>query len=139
MRLLPRKLRTRFYYSIAAAGASNPDTVVLTASDLRSNALCIFLQGNVVLGSGVVFGDGVRCVGGALKRIGSKTASTNGLASYPGAGDPSISARSAALGDQIQSGTDRPYQTWYRDNSPAFCPPPQGGSSNVSSGVIVHW
>jgi hypothetical protein len=124
---------------LAAAGTASPDTVVLTAYAVRASALCVFLQGDTPLGAGVIFGDGVRCVGGALKRIGTKSASSGGIASYPAAGDPSISARSAALGDPIQAGSQRMYQLWYRDNSATFCPPPQGGSSNVSSGVIVYW
>lgn len=124
---------------LAAAGTASPDTVLLTTSSVRAGVLCIFLQGNAPIGSGVVFGDGVRCVGGALKRIGSKNASGAGIAFYPGGGDPSVSARSATLGDPIQAGTERWYQTWYRDNSPTFCPSPPGGVSNVSSGVIVSW
>ena len=124
---------------LAAAGAAQPDSVKLTVSGVRAGVLCLFLQGNVPIASGVVFGDGVRCVGGALKRLGSKSASTGGIAFYPGAGDLSISARSAALGDPIPAGADRWYQTWYRDNSTTFCPSPLGSVSNVSSGVIVSW
>lgn len=124
---------------LAAAGAAHPDTVQLTVSGVRTGVLCIFLQGNAPIPSGVVFGDGVRCVGGALKRIGSKNASSGGIAFYPGAGDPSVSGRSAALGDPIPSGGERWYQTWYRDNSTTFCPSPAGSVSNVSSGLIVSW
>jgi hypothetical protein len=124
---------------LAAAGTASPDTVVLTAYSIRAGVLSIFLQGDAPIASGLVFGDGVRCVGGALKRIAAKSASAGGIVSYPASGDPSISARSAALGDPIQAGSQRWYQTWYRDNSATFCPPPQGGSSNVSSGVIVSW
>jgi predicted outer membrane repeat protein len=124
---------------LAAAGASSPDSVVLTSSHVPPGRLCIFLQSDTPLAAGVVFGDGVRCLGGSLKRIGAKLASTSGVASYPAAGDPSVSVRSTALGDPIQSGSDRWYQTWYRDGVASFCPAPQGGTSNVSSGIIVHW
>ncbi|HEV8113613.1 MAG TPA: right-handed parallel beta-helix repeat-containing protein [Planctomycetota bacterium] len=123
---------------LLAAGAASPDTVTLSATGMLSTSLCIFLQGNVVLTSGAVFGDGVRCVGGAMKRIGTKSAS-GGAAAYPGAGDPSISARSAALGDPIAPGSMRWYQTWYRDAAPAFCPNPPGNTWNVSSGVAIFW
>ena len=39
------------------------------------------------------------------------------------AGDPSISARSALLGDPIVAGSMRGYQAWYRNADPAFCTP----------------
>jgi len=123
---------------LIASGAASPDTVTLTASEMLPTSLCVFLQGNAPLPSGVVFGDGVRCVGGALKRIGVKTAS-GGAASYPEPGDPSISARSSALGDPIASGTMRWYQAWYRDADPSFCPPPQGQTWNASGGVAIAW
>ena len=70
----------------------------------------------------------MRCVGGQLKRLGLKIAS-GGIASYPGVGDPSISARSAALGDGIAPGSQRFYQVYYRDSDPNFCPAPQGNTN----------
>src|SRR6185295_19047519 len=95
---------------------------------------CVFLQGNTLLSPGFVFGDGVRCIGGALKRLASKTTSAAGTASYPTAGDTRIATRSAALGDPIPTGATRWYQTWYRDPSATFCPPPQGSTFNISAG-----
>jgi len=68
-----------------------------------------------------------------------RIASAGGFASLPGAGDPSISARSAALGDPIGAGATRFYQAFYRDAQGWFCPPPNGSSWNVSSGRIVRW
>jgi hypothetical protein len=115
----------------------DPDRVVLITTGERPSAQSIFVQGNSVLGDAVVFGDGVRCIGGALKRIGVKTA-VAGAASYPGPGDPSIRARSAALGDPISPGTYRYYQVYYHDPSPAFCNAPRA-TFNVSNAVIVAW
>jgi len=122
-----------------ASGTPHPDTVVLTADGMPHSVLCLFLQGNALLSSGALFGDGVRCVGGAIKRLGSKTTSTAGIASYPTAGDTRIATRSAALGDPIPSGATRWYQTWYRDPSPGYCPPPQGSTFNISAGVAIGW
>jgi hypothetical protein len=121
-----------------ASGASSPDSVVLSANDMLQSVTCVFLQGDQQSATGFVFGDGVRCVAGSLKRLYVKTASS-GAASAPGAGDPSIRARSAALGDTIAPGTQRCYQVYYRDPDPNFCPAPQGNTWNVSSGVIVNW
>ncbi len=123
---------------LVATGTATPDTVVLSASDLLASVTCVFLQGDQQNANGVVFGDGVRCVAGSLKRLFIKSAS-GGAASAPGVGDPSISARSAALGDTIAPGSLRYYQVYYRDPDLTFCPAPQGNSWNVSSGVILQW
>ena len=118
-------------------GSVEPDRVALGATDVISSALCIFFQARSVLASPVAFGDGARCIGGTLERIGLKTATT-GSARYPGIGDPSISARSAGLGDPIQPGTDRYYQVHYRDVDPAFCNPAPA-TFNASNAVMVRW
>ena len=123
---------------LAVAGATTPDVVTLLSTGELPNALSIFLQGNTTLVTPAVFGDGVRCVGGNLKRIGVHNAS-NGAVSYPQAGDPSITARSAALGDPIAQGSMRWYQTDYRDPNLAFCPNPPGNSWNVTNGIAVTW
>src|SRR4029077_11024838 len=108
-------------------GTTQPDTLVLASSGELPNALSIFLQGDAKLVNGATFGDGVRCAGGHLKRLYAKNAS-GGNASAPAAGDPSVSARSASLGDPIAPGSTRYYQTYYRDPNLAFCPSPQGDS-----------
>jgi hypothetical protein len=64
---------------------------------------------------------------------------SGGIVSAPGAGDPSITARSAALGDPIAPGSAREYQVYYRDPNLAFCPAPQGNSWNVSQAVGITW
>ena len=53
-------------------------------------------------------------VAGTLKRLYVKSASA-GSATAPAPGDPSISTRSAALGDPITAGTTRFYMVYYRD------------------------
>jgi hypothetical protein len=123
---------------LAVSGTSNPDTVVLTASDMRATASCIFLQGDQQAASGIVFGDGLRCVAGSLKRLYVKTA-VGGTASAPGPGDLAIGARSAAVGDPIAPGTQRYYQVYYRDPVGTFCATPVGNDWNVTSGAIVNW
>jgi hypothetical protein len=122
---------------LTAQGAVGPDTVVLTASNELPHPTSIFLQGATENLSGIVFGDGVRCVSGTLKRLYTKTA-VDGTAVAPVAGDPSITARSAALGDPISPGQTRSYQTYYRDPVLGFCPAP-GDSWNVSNAVRIAW
>jgi hypothetical protein len=99
------------------------------------SALCIFLQGNMNAPSGFVFGDGIRCASGILKRIGVKHA-IGGTAHYPEVGDLSISAKSAALGDAFGIGAIRYYQTYYRDPNQTFCPP---ATFNVTNGMKIQW
>lgn len=119
-------------------GATQPDQLSLDASEMLPNALCIFLQGDALVTPAVSFGDGLRCAGGHLKRLASRNA-VNGAALYPQSGDPSISARSAALGDPIPSGSSRHYQVYYRDPVLAFCAAPSGDSWNVTNGITIQW
>jgi hypothetical protein len=72
------------------------------------------LQGTLSSSSGLVFGQGVRCVVGTLKRLYVKTAS-GGSITAPLGSDPSVSARSAALGNPISAGQHRYYMVYYRD------------------------
>ena len=113
------------------------DSLVLTSSGELPTVLSIFLQGTTQIAPST-FGDGLRFVGGSLKRLYVHNA-TGGVVSAPLAGEPSVSARSAALGDVITAGSNRYYQTYYRDPVLGFCPSPPGGSFNVSSGLIANW
>ena len=113
------------------------DTLQLTATDELPSALTIVLQGDTQVGP-LLFGDGLRCTGGNLKRLYVRNASA-GTVVAPQAGEPSISSRSAALGDLIQQGTSRWYQTYYRDPSASFCPDPPGGTFNASSAIAALW
>ncbi len=113
------------------------DTLLLQASGELPHAPSIVLQGGSTI-SPVLFGDGLRCVSALIKRM-YVHAAVGGSVSAPQAGDLSISARSAALGDPIAPGARRYYQVYYRDPSPAFCPAPSGSGFNISNGLIVYW
>ena len=120
---------------LAGSGTASlsSDTAELSSSGEVSTALSIVLQGDSVIAP-VNFGDGLRCAGGALKRLYVKHA-IGGVITAPEAGDPSISARSAAFGDVIPLGATRAYQVYYRDPNLVFCP----GGFNVSSAVAIAW
>ncbi len=121
-----------------AWGTPSADDVVLDVAGTLPNALCIFLQGNALQAAPVPFGDGLLCAGGQLKRLASRNA-VHGAARFPEAGDPSIRARSAALGDSIANGSQRHYQVYYRDPAAGFCPAPQGSTWNASSAQSIQW
>jgi hypothetical protein len=123
---------------LAATGTTTPDTLTLTQTSELASVLSIFLQGDVRLSSAAFFGDGLRCIGGALRRLYVKNASS-GTTVAPTAGDLSITARSAALGDPIAPGSTRYYQVYYRDPNLSFCPNPPGDSFNVGSALRVVW
>jgi hypothetical protein len=103
--------------AISASGTASlaADTLVFTTVREKPTALTLVVQGPTRI-PGVVFGQGVRCVGGSLKRLYAKSAS-GGSITAPGPGDPSVHARSAALGDTIAPGSDRFYFAYYRDTT----------------------
>jgi hypothetical protein len=124
--------------STAAGVASlSADTVQIISAGELPTALSIYLQGSTPIAP-VNFGDGLRCAGGSLKRMYVKRAS-GGVVTAPQGGDPSVSSRSAALGDPLPLGATRIYQVYYRDPNPSFCPNPPGGTFNVSNAIAVAW
>jgi hypothetical protein len=113
-------------------GASrlSADTLVLAGSGMP-NSSALYFQGTGQQGGGLgaAFGDGLRCAGGTVIRLGTK-ANVAGASQYPAAGDPSISVR----GLVAAPGT-RTYQVWYR-NAAAFC---TAATFNLSNGLQVTW
>ena len=99
---------------------------------LPATVSAIFLKGDQSNGSGVVFGDGVRCAGGALVRM-RLVANQAGAAEFPEAGDPPLST---ATGLAVGSGTYAWYQVAYRNTAAAFCPP---STLNATNGVRILW
>jgi hypothetical protein len=117
---------------LGAAGTASlaADTVVLTGSGMpNSNAL--YFQGTLRLntGLGTVFGDGLRCAGGTITRLGTKT-NVAGTSSYPVGADLAVSVRGA-----ITAPGTRTYQTWYR-NAAAFC---TASTFNLTNGYEITW
>jgi hypothetical protein len=112
-------------------------TVVFTTTGELPAALSVVLQGNAFLPSGVIYGQGVRCVSGLLKRLYVKTAS-GGSITAPQQGDLSVPARSGQLGDWITPGTSRYYAVYYRDPTIlGGCPPTS--TFNVTQTQEILW
>jgi hypothetical protein len=113
------------------------DTLVFVTNGEKPGASSLVFQAGQVHPSGLVFGQGVRCVTGSANRLYLKTAIA-GSVTAPGAGDLSVSARSAALGSPIAPGTHRYYGVYYRD--PILlggCP--AGSGFNVTQQLDVLW
>jgi Tol biopolymer transport system component len=116
------------------------DTLAFATGDERPNATSVLLQGDALDPNGVVFGQGVRCASGGMKRMYVKTA-VNGSITAPdlSAGDPTVSARSAQLGVPIQPGQPYYFLVYYRD------PIVLGGCSAASTfnatetGSVTYW
>jgi hypothetical protein len=107
------------------------DSLVLAGSQMP-DGVALYFQGTSSMsgGAGEPFGDGLRCVGGTLIRLGSST-NVGGASRFPDFGDPSVSVR----GLVTTPGTRRSYQVWYRDSS-VFCTP---ATFNFSNGLLVTW
>lgn len=115
----------------ASATLAN-DTFTLSAIGLPNSA-GLYFQGTAQLGggNGVVFGDGLRCVGGTITRIGIVTAAGH-ASSYP----PSPASLRISQQGAVSAGDVRNYQLWYRDPSPTFC---TAATFNLTNAVRVTW
>jgi hypothetical protein len=87
---------------------------LLTTTGENPTAFSLVMQGNTLLSTGVIYGQGVRCVGGLMKRLYMANAS-GGSITAPGYEELNIPSRSAQLGDPITPGTSRYYAVYYRD------------------------
>jgi hypothetical protein len=96
------------------------------------NASTLYFQGTSQQagGLGITFGDGLRCAGGTIIRLGTAN-NVAGASQYPEAGDPSVSVR----GQLPPAGGVRTYQAWYRNAAP-FCTP---STFNLTNGLSITW
>lgn len=106
------------------------DTLVLRG-DSMLDVPALYFQGDATLGggAGVVFGDGLLCVSGSVKRLGAKT-NLFGWSEYPQAGNTPISITGNA-----NAGTTLYYQVWYRDQA-AYC---SADAWNVTNALAITW
>ncbi len=106
------------------------DTFVLSGTGMpNSSALYFQGTGRVNAGAGSVFGDGLRCAGGSVTRLGTQV-NAGGGSQYPTGGDLAVSVK----GSNVAGGV-RTYQVWYR-NAAAFC---TADTFNVTNGYEVTW
>ncbi len=104
------------------------DTLVLSAAGMP-NAAALYFQGASSSMPAAVFGDGLRCVGGTLIRLGVEM-NSNHASSYPVMTDARVSVKG-----QVHSPGVRYYQVWYRDNG-SSC---GAGMFNLTNAWRVVW
>jgi hypothetical protein len=114
--------------NLTASGSPSisADTLVLLGSGMP-NSSALYFQGTSQIST--AFGDGLRCAGGTVIRLGTKT-NVAGASQYPTGGDLSVSVRGAN-----SAGNVRNYQVWYR-NAADFCTP---STFNLSNGLNLTW
>ncbi|MBL8861445.1 MAG: hypothetical protein JNK02_05480 [Planctomycetes bacterium] len=108
------------------------DTYVLSGSSMPGTSSSLYFSGTAAVnaGAGQAFGDGLRCVGGTVQRLGV-TANVAGASSQPNVAQPTpLSVR-----DPVLPGTSRTYQVWYRNAAP-YCTP---AAFNLTNGWRVVW
>jgi hypothetical protein len=116
--------------SRAGTASVSADTLVLSGASMPDSS-ALYFQGTAQSngGLGTVFGDGLRCAGGSVIRLGTK-ANLLGTSQYPVAGDQPVSVRGADAAGDV-----RTYQVWYR-NAAAFCNPE---TFNLTSAWQIVW
>jgi hypothetical protein len=133
--------------SLTATGTASvsADTLKFMATGTNDQVLCVFLQGTSSLQTGLTYGAGLMCIPiGGMKTLYHGNAGTGepmGQITRPGASDPSVSTRSAALGDTITAGLTRFYMVGYRDKNAHLagnCGSSQA-TKNSTQGVSIVW
>jgi hypothetical protein len=106
------------------------DTLVLRG-DSMPDATVLYFQGVLPLvgSAGMVFGDGLKCVGNPVRRLGTR-ANLQGASQYPLAGDQPVSVKGGA-----SAGATIYYQLWFRDPAP-HC---TAATYNLSNALAVTW
>jgi hypothetical protein len=104
------------------------DSLTLTVSNLPPATVCLLFQATAPDVFGTVFGDGLLCTTGAVRRLGARF-TVAGTASW---GPPSI----AVAGAVPAVGGTRQYQGWYRNQAPGFCTPAR---FNLTNAYEVTW
>ncbi len=118
---------------LVAAGRASiaGDSLVLMGTEMPPSS-ALYFQGTAPVngGFGALFGDGLRCAGGAVVRLGTVINEANGSSVLPRPGQPPISVR----GMVTQPGL-RYYQLWYR-NAAVYC---TAATFNLTNGIRVNW
>jgi hypothetical protein len=106
------------------------DTLVLITTGLEPNNSGLYFQAENDLTPGQIWGDGLRCAGGQLKRLGVRLSDPTGRSDTSGYPLP-ISVKAG----NVTAGDTKRYQCWYRNLTGSPC----GSLFNSSNGYAVIW
>ncbi len=114
--------------NLASSGTASisSDNFALLGTGMPDSSV-LYFQGTTQIST--VFGDGIRCAGGTVIRLGTKQ-NSGGASQYPVVGDIPISLRGFN-----SAGDVRTYQAWYR-NAAAFC---TVSTFNLTNGIEATW
>jgi len=120
---------------LAGGSASvSADSVVLVAAGVVPSLPGVFFSGTNAIngGSGVTFGDGLRCAGQNAVRIQVTGSDANGNA----ISTVEVSTNGQAYSNEVSAGDVLNYQYWYRDVAAGG---PCGNSHNLTNALQVVW
>ncbi len=110
--------------SSSGSNSAASDDLQLSATGLLPGQAALLFSGSTNLGNGFLLGDGLRCAGGQVVRIGVRIPDAGGAAAWP-------TGLGALYG--WGAGTLRTFQVWYRDTGGSPC----ASNFNLSNGVEV--
>jgi hypothetical protein len=120
------------------SGSGSLNDAFRLSAEIGANyaGFAVMIKGNGQLAHGSAYGDGIRCVDGAIVRFGGHNAGSNGspigMWTYPNAATAlPISVVTAQLANETAV-----YQLVYRDNGASFCSPE---TMNLSNGLLIFW
>jgi len=121
---------TGFGGTLGATGDASVtgDTIVFHGSNLPTQP-GLYFQGNNATnsGNGNPFGDGLRCAGGNVKRLQVR---------FSTGGSSQTTVPIAATAGNVNAGSVKRYQLWYRD--PSTSAPCQSGF-NLTNALEITW
>jgi hypothetical protein len=102
------------------------DDLGFDVQQLPASKPALLFAGPNLISPGLLFGDGLRCVGGSIRRLGIRITNGSGQATWA----PSLQAAGGWA-----SGDTRYFQVWFRDPSGGPC----GFGFNTSAGTAVSF
>jgi len=106
------------------------DSLMLAAVGMEPSNSGLYFQADNDLSPGLTWGDGLRCAGGALKRLGVRFSDASGASDTSGLPLP-ISVKAG----NVSAGDTKYYQCWYRNPAGSPC----SHEFNASNGYGVTW
>ncbi len=117
------------YLTATGTASVTGDTLVLRATHQEPDNSGLYFQGATDLSPGIVWGDGLRCTGGAIRRLQVR---------FADAGGSSLTSIPIGVVGAVSAGDTRYYQLWYR----TIVAPPCGpgvNEFNSSNGYAITW